>query len=157
MSLGERLFLKGYRRVRPGVNPELEIGRFLTEVAGFRNCVPVAGAVEYTATDGTSFTLALLQGYVANQGDGWTYTLELSRALPRRVPHPARPTGARRRARRLPRAAWQTLGQRTAELHLALARPTGDPAFEPETIAGTDIAAWVQAGRRRSNADDRLK
>ena len=83
MSLGERLFLKAYRHVRPGVNPELEVGRFLTEVAGFPNCVPLAGALEYIAADGTPITLALLQGYVANQGDGWTYALELPRAFPR--------------------------------------------------------------------------
>ena len=131
MSLGERLFLKGYRRVRPGVNPELEIGRFLTEVARFRNCVPLAGALEYTATDGTTITLALLQGYVANQGDGWTYTLGLPGAFPRRAPHAA--------AQPLPEdvhgaflALMATLGRRTAELHLALAQRSGDPAFEPE-------------------------
>ena len=47
ITIGERLFVKGYRRLRPGVNPELEIGRFLTEVAGFAHCVPVAGALEY--------------------------------------------------------------------------------------------------------------
>ena len=47
VTLGERLFLKGYRRLRAGINPELEIGRFLTEVAHFPHCVPVAGALEY--------------------------------------------------------------------------------------------------------------
>ena len=58
------------------MNPDVEIGRFLTEVARFPNSVPVAGAVEYIAADGTTSTLALLQGYVENQGDGWTYTVE---------------------------------------------------------------------------------
>src|SRR5688572_24703428 len=47
VNLGERLFLKGYRRVRRGVNPEVEIGRYLTDVAHFRNCVPLAGVVEH--------------------------------------------------------------------------------------------------------------
>ena len=75
VTLGESLFLKGYRRLRPGVNPELEVGRFLTEVARYPHCVPVAGALEYTAHDGTQMTLALVQSYVANQGDGWDYTL----------------------------------------------------------------------------------
>src|SRR5487761_2707699 len=76
VMLGERLFLKGYRRIRAGVNPEFEVGRFLTEVAHFANCVPVAGAIEYIAADGTPTSLALLQGHVANQGDGWSYTLD---------------------------------------------------------------------------------
>ncbi|HSN39335.1 MAG TPA: maltose alpha-D-glucosyltransferase, partial [Burkholderiales bacterium] len=75
MVLGERLFLKGYRRLHAGINPEAEIGRFLTEVAHFRHSVPVAGTVEYIADDGAAMTLALLQGYVENQGDGWQYTL----------------------------------------------------------------------------------
>jgi maltose alpha-D-glucosyltransferase/alpha-amylase len=61
VTLGERLFLKGYRRVRNGVNPEFEVGRHLTEKLNFPNCVPVAGAVEYAAADGTVMTLALLQ------------------------------------------------------------------------------------------------
>ena len=120
MSLGERLFLKGYRRVRPGVNPELEVGRFLTEVARFRNCVPLAGALEYTGTDGTSFTLALLQGYVANQGDGWTYTLDhLEHFLDEHRTPPAQPVPEDVHGAFLELMA--TLGQRTAELHLALA------------------------------------
>src|SRR5215813_171976 len=49
VTLSERLFLKCYRNLRAGVNPELEVGRFLTEAAEFGNCVPVAGAVEYLA------------------------------------------------------------------------------------------------------------
>ena len=74
VTLGERLFLKGYRHVRAGVNPEFEVGRFLTEVAHFANCVPVAGRSEYIAADATPTSLALLQGHVTNQGDGWSYT-----------------------------------------------------------------------------------
>ena len=76
VTLGERLFLKGYRQLRSGVNPEFEVGRFLAEVARFANCVPVAGAIEYLAADGTATSLALLQAYVPNQGDGWSYTLD---------------------------------------------------------------------------------
>src|SRR5262249_23323946 len=79
VTLSERLFLKCYRKLRPGVNPELEAGRFLTEVAEFRNCVPVAGAVEYLSQGQEPQTLALLQAYVPNQGDGWSYTLEYLR------------------------------------------------------------------------------
>ncbi|WP_265942500.1 maltose alpha-D-glucosyltransferase [Dechloromonas sp. A34] len=45
--LGQRLFLKLYRHLQAGICQELEIGRFLTDVAHFPNCVPVAGAIEY--------------------------------------------------------------------------------------------------------------
>ena len=138
VTLGERLFLKGYRRVRPGVNPEVEVGRFLTEVAHFPNCVPVAGTVEYSAGEGSTMTLALLQGYVSNQGDGWSYTIEyLKRFLEQSRDTPPSPEihGGYL-------ALMQTLGTRTAELHLALAQSTGDPNFDPEPVAATDIAGW---------------
>jgi maltose alpha-D-glucosyltransferase/alpha-amylase len=74
--LGEKLFLKAYRRPSTGINPELEIGRFLTDVAGYRYAVPVAGSVEHVAPDGTVSTLALLQAQLVNQGDAWTLAVE---------------------------------------------------------------------------------
>jgi maltose alpha-D-glucosyltransferase/alpha-amylase len=142
VTLDETLFLKGYRRLREGLNPELEMGRFLTEVVRFPNCVPVLGALEYFATDGRVMTLALVQGYVANQGDGWDYTLHyLERYLEElRTTTGAVVTAAAAHGGFL--ALVATLGQRTAELHAALARRTGDPAFEPEPIAASDIVAF---------------
>src|SRR5690606_11816211 len=75
LAIGDRLLLKGYRRLQPGVNPELEMGRFLTEIAAFPNAAPLAGAVEYEDEEaGTVSALALLQGFVANQGDAWSFT-----------------------------------------------------------------------------------
>jgi maltose alpha-D-glucosyltransferase/alpha-amylase len=140
VALGERLFLKGYRRLQEGISPEVEIGRFLTEVARFPHCVPVAGAVEYLAADGATVALALLQAYVENDGDGWSYTLDyLERFL----------DGCRSAAEPVPPDAHgaylalaQTLGLRTAELHRALALPSGDPAFDPEPFAAADLEAW---------------
>jgi len=139
VTLGDRLFLKGYRRIRPGLNPELEIGRFLTEVAKYPNCVPVAGALEYRAADGTLMTLALAQAYVRNQGDGWTTTLDyLDRFLEER----------RTASTELPKDAHgaylalvQTLGTRTGELHRAFAQTSGDAAFDPEPLTEEDLAA----------------
>jgi len=138
VTLGERLFLKGYRRVRAGVNPEFEVGRHLTEKLRFPNCVPVAGAVEYTAADGTQMTLALLQGYVSNQGDGWSHTVDyLERYLEER-----RAAEAPADAHDVYLALMQTLGTRTGELHRALATRTGDPAFDPETVNERDLTQW---------------
>ncbi|WP_422844749.1 maltose alpha-D-glucosyltransferase [Acidovorax sp. M2(2025)] len=140
VTLDETLFLKGYRRLRPGVNPELEVGRFLTEVARYPHCVPVAGALEYTAHDGTQMTLALVQSYVANQGDGWDYTqgyltrfLQDIRLAPEAVP-------AEVHGGYLALAA--TLGQRTAELHRALALRTGYPSFDPEPLTAQDLQGY---------------
>src|SRR6185436_6560424 len=69
--LGDRLFLKAYRRLRPGLHPELEVGRYLTEVAKFKHCVPLTGSVEYFSREKETSTVALLQAYVPNQGDAW--------------------------------------------------------------------------------------
>jgi maltose alpha-D-glucosyltransferase/alpha-amylase len=133
VTLGDRLFLKCYRRMRAGVNPELEMGRFLTEVARFPNCVPVAGAIEYSREGAEPATLALLQKYVPNQGDGWEYTLGyLDRALE------ARRAGEGHGAYV---ALIHVLANRTAELHRALAVPSGDSAFEPEPFTAEDFAA----------------
>jgi len=157
VSLGERLFLKAYRRARPGVNPELEIGRFLTEVAGFRNCVPVAGALEYTASDGTPMTLALLQGYVTNQGDGWTYTLEYLEPFldeHRTLAAPVLPSDVHGAFL----ALMATLGKRTAELHLALATQSSHPDCAPEPITRTDVTAWTaRAGEEATETLDRVE
>ena len=145
VTLGERLFLKGYRQLRPGINPEFEVGRFLTEVARFANCVPVAGAIEYAAPDGAITTLALLQAYVPNQGDGWSYTQAyLERHFETQL---AAPEGPPADVHGAFLSLMHTLGTRTAELHLALARRTGDPAFDPEPMTESDLADWKQRVR----------
>ncbi len=139
VRVGDQFFLKIYRKLQPGVNPELEIGRYLTEVAHFPNIVPVAGAVEYQSQDGTVMTLALLQAFVMNQGDGWDYTVNyLVRFLEDRR------TGAplAQDAHGLYLALMKTLAIRTAELHAALSRPTTDPAFSPEPLTAADVGSW---------------
>ncbi|VTU17051.1 maltose alpha-D-glucosyltransferase [Variovorax sp. RA8] len=151
VTFDETLFLKAYRRVRDGINPEVEMGRFLTSVVHYPNCVPVLGALEYIGDDGRTATLAMVQRYVKNQGDGWVYTLgyverflEELRTAPETLA-----TVAPAQAHGGFAALMGVLGRRTAELHLALARRTGDPAFDPEPLAANDI----QAMREHASAD----
>jgi maltose alpha-D-glucosyltransferase/alpha-amylase len=100
--------------------------------------VPVAGAVEYTAADGTLMTLALLQAYVPNQGDGWSHTVEyLVRFLEKQ-----RASAAAGDVHGVYLQLMQTLGTRTGELHCALATSTGDPAFDPEVVSQGDFDKW---------------
>ncbi len=143
--LGDRLFLKGYRRLQEGINPEFEMGRFLTEVSPFRNIIPVAGALQFEDEGGRVISLALLQGYVSNQGDAWSWTLDyLERFLERSVGmSPEELTAEAESLHASDLLMMQTLGRRTGELHAALGRRTGDPAFDPEPLDGRDIAAWV--------------
>ncbi|MGK2898998.1 MAG: putative maltokinase, partial [Burkholderiaceae bacterium] len=140
--LGDRLFLKCYRRLQAGIGPELEMGRFLTDVAGYEHCVPVAGSVEFVDPQGAVWVLALLQAQVVNQGDAWSFVVDqLARLLEsqRNVDVSPQP-GMDAMAERV-----QVLARRVAELHLALARRTGTPAFEPEPVRAADLAAWSAA------------
>jgi maltose alpha-D-glucosyltransferase / alpha-amylase len=142
--LGERLFLKGYRHLQNGTQPELAIGRYLTDVAKFPNIAPLAGAVEYESADGGCMTLALLQGYVENQGNCWLYTLDyLARFLEECRTEVASPLPAAQ-AHGAYLVLIRTLGRRTGELHNALGTATGDAAFDPEPVTDTDIADWVR-------------
>jgi maltose alpha-D-glucosyltransferase/alpha-amylase len=139
VSIGERLLLKCYRRVVAGINPELEMSRYLTEVAHFPHCAPLAGSLQHVAADGTPTALALLQSYIPNQGDGWTHAVDyLTRHLELRrgATEPEAPDVHGAYA-----ALMRTLGQRTAELHHALAAPHGDAAFDPEPYADGDLVA----------------
>ncbi|KIQ25718.1 alpha-amylase [Variovorax paradoxus] len=146
VTLNETLFLKGYRHVREGINPELEMGRFLTEVARYPNCVPVLGALEYMTNDGRTMTLAMVQSYMANQGDGWDYTLGyLERFLRDAATTDAAATPDSAEVAAVHGgflALMATLGRRTAELHHALAARTGAAAFDPEPLAAADFASF---------------
>ncbi len=144
--LGERLFIKGYRALQPGINPEVELGRHLTDVARFPYCVPVAGSVSYLAADGTPTTLAIVQKYVPHQGDGWTWAVEyLERFLEGSVADEAIED---------PHAAFleliATLGTRVGELHCAFAIRSGDPDFDPQPADPGQQQQWLQRVREET-------
>jgi maltose alpha-D-glucosyltransferase/alpha-amylase len=72
----EAFILKLFRRVSPGINPDLEIGRQLTENAELSILPQVAGALEYRSDSGRLVTLAVLHQFVPNVGDAWTHALD---------------------------------------------------------------------------------
>ena len=182
---GDKLILKLFRRLQPGENPDTEIGRFLTEVAHFPRIAPFLGEIRGSregerTPPSEQTTLAMLQGLVANEGDGWQFTLdELARyyayvlGLPMPIDTgdmpsflddptpPPLPADVRehsglssdddrgnasypaevREYAGLSLAAAALLGRRTAEMHLALATPTDDPAFAAEPFTADALAA----------------
>jgi maltose alpha-D-glucosyltransferase/alpha-amylase len=158
---GERLILKVFRRLEEGVNPELEVGRFLTEKTNFGQIAPLAGSLEYRRGTGEPISLAVLQGYVPNQGDAWQYTLntlshffhgaDLIDTEPPEMPRNL----VQASAGELPELASKTigaylesarqLGRRTAELHTALASDPSDPAFAPERLSQQDQRSIYQS------------
>jgi maltose alpha-D-glucosyltransferase/alpha-amylase len=144
LALGERLFLKAYRRLSGGENPELQVGRFLTERVPFRNVPALAGWVEYVDPQGETSTLAVLQQYVPNQGNAWDYTLNyLSRFL-----DDVRADSVDTQGVHEPfLGQLGTLANRTAELHAALATATGDPGFDPVPVDAGDGQRWRDRAR----------
>jgi len=148
--LGESLFLKGYRRLRGGINPDIEMGRYLTEAVHFGNIAPLAGSLELEPPGQEPIVLAALFGYVRNQGDGWSYTLNhLERHVASLLHQAAEQVGE---PHGLYLAQAETLGRRIGELHAALARPTRDPAFAPQPIRKTELAGWGRAVRREAQS-----
>ncbi|TMD13706.1 MAG: DUF3459 domain-containing protein, partial [Chloroflexi bacterium] len=158
---GERLMLKVFRRLEEGVNPELEVGRFLTEKTNFSQIAPLAGSLEYRRGEGEPVSIAILQGYVPNQGDAWQFTLntlahyfngpelvglqappvprsliEASRQEPGEIAVKA--IGGYLESARL-------LGRRTGEMHAALSSDPTDPAFAPERITPLDHRSMYQS------------
>ncbi len=137
--------LKIFRRVRSGSsaegsgeNPDVEIGRFLTDVAHFDHIPAYLGDLHLTS-DNT--TLAFLQSFAPNIGDGWAWTLtDLDRFFSEVSTLPAPGNNAIREHASGYLDAAALLGQRTAELHLALATPTDNPAFAAVPTTPEDLA-----------------
>ena len=141
--------LKIYRRLRPGLQPEIEVARFLTEVAGFENTPAFYGSVEYVPEDKGETALAAAFAFVRNQGDAWSVVLDaLERHLDQVLLLPAEEAAARAAEPITfahPLDISVALGRRTAELHAAFATPTDDPAFAAEPVRGEDVNRWVDA------------
>ncbi len=152
---GDRFKLKLFRRLEEGISPELEIGRFLTGKEAFTNAPPVAGVIEYQTRRAEPITLAILHGYVHNEGNAWQYTLDslgyyFEQVLANSGVEVPMPVGASLldiSDENVPDVitdaigpylvSAQLLGQRTAELHLALASAIDDLNFVPEPFSVT--------------------
>ncbi len=163
VAYGDRLMLKIFRRVEEGLNPDLEIGSFLTEHSSFRHVPPVAGHLDYFSAQGKRTSLGVLQGYVANQGDAWQFTLRaLAKYYERADRSDSFPEDELPHApilelsgRAIPEEAKQgigsyldaaaLLGRRTAELHLALASAFQAPDFTPQPFSEADQRAFVNS------------
>jgi len=162
---GNSLYLKLYRRLEEGLNPDMEVVRFLSEKRAFPNIPPFAGAIEYRKPGSEPMVIGLLQGCVAHQGDAWRYTLDelnryIERVLSKNEDLPVIPdptiSPLAMAYQEIPlliqeliggvyfeRAAL--LGKRTAELHLALSSDAEDPAFAPEPFTALHQRSMFQS------------
>jgi maltose alpha-D-glucosyltransferase/alpha-amylase len=127
LVIGGRIIMKLIRRVMIGINPEVEMVRYLTE-QGYANTPPLLGEVQRVGPSGDSCSILVAQEFVPNQGDGWDYSLKFIRD---------------RTAKLSDYAVFASIvGTRLAELHSVLARPTDNTAFAPMAASEADTGRW---------------
>jgi maltose alpha-D-glucosyltransferase/alpha-amylase len=149
LAVGDSMVVKIIRRLAPGIHPEVEMTRYLTE-AGVEGIAPLLGHAERTsAADDEVVTTLIVQSFVRNQGDGWTWTLDwLRRAMTE--------AEAGRIDSGDPFAGYlgfaTSIGRRLAEIHAALAVPNDDPAFAPEPATTGDHADWAASAAAQLDA-----
>jgi maltose alpha-D-glucosyltransferase / alpha-amylase len=152
MIVGDVAMLKLFRRVSAGPHPEAEMGRYLTE-QGFANIAPLLGEVVRVDPDGERHSLAVAQGFIRNQGDGWTWTLDLlTRGLSDFTAgtEAAQVTEAEEHEDYGAIATLQ--GRRLGEMHQVLLRDTNDVAFSPERAGPDTVRQWVEQASEQLEA-----
>ena len=163
--VGNRYVVKLFRRIEPGINPEIELGRYLTETVQFPNTPALLGTAELEE-NGSRAAVAVVHRFVENQGDAWTVTnAYLDRFVEEQRLLTAEAAGhSDEQAAYLHRV--EHVGQRVAELQLALAGREDVVDFAPEPISAADIQRWTESlleravhtldhlARRRSDLPD---
>ena len=147
--VGNRYVVKLFRRIEPGINPEIELGRYLTETAHFPNTPALLGTAELEE-NGSRAAVAVVHRFVENQGDAWAVT----NAYLDRFVEEQRLLTAEAAGHSDEQAAYlhriEHVGQRVAELQLALAGREDVVDFAPEPISAADIQRWTESLRERA-------
>jgi maltose alpha-D-glucosyltransferase/alpha-amylase len=149
LTIGDVAMLKLFRRISPGIHPEAEIGRYLTD-QGFANAPQLYGDVVRIASDGTPFTLAVAFSFVRHQGDAWSWILDqLNRVLD--AAGPSSDAGKERGTDLFIdlEAVVAAIGRRLGEMHTVLARETNDSAFSPQKAKASIASEWAQKVEER--------
>jgi maltose alpha-D-glucosyltransferase/alpha-amylase len=141
--VGNDYVVKLYRKLMTGTNPELEVGRFLTEMTGFTNTPALLGSVELIEGEARS-AIAVVHEFVENQGDAWTVT---SAYLDRFVEEQRLLAASDRLAGReeqIPYLRYMSqAGRRVAEMQMALASRNDVEDFRPQPLLLRDIRLWI--------------
>jgi maltose alpha-D-glucosyltransferase/alpha-amylase len=164
MLFENRFFLKLYRKLEDGMNPDVELTRFLTEEQQFAHVPAFVGAIEYRRPRAEPTVVALLQAAAPNEGDAWKLTLDAVGRYFERV------LGMKSELQTIgaspgpllnqllggvyPEKA-KLIGQRTGEMHLALGAETTDKRFAPEpfnAMAQRSVFQSMRASLRRTFA-----
>jgi maltose alpha-D-glucosyltransferase/alpha-amylase len=165
--LGDKAIVKIIRRFEEGINPAVELGRFLNERAHYVNAPRCGGSIEYVSDEpgSASATVTILEEFVPHEADGWKYVVDaLTHGLEEALAHrqsaelnaappidimsvdiselqPGHPIVG-------PHLEWATLlGRRTAEMHRALTSDHRNLAFAPEPLTAMDRQSLYHGGR----------
>ena len=138
--VGERVLLKAYRRLEPGLNPELELLAFLSEEAGFAAVAPLAGYAEMVSASGGTSTVAVAEAFVADGADAYE---SIAAMLTDWLLAPGEVSVE------FATEIAVDLGALTAGLHVALGDARGIPEFEPRSATRDELRAWAQGARRQ--------
>jgi maltose alpha-D-glucosyltransferase / alpha-amylase len=148
--LDRRVIMKLIRKVDAGINPDSEVLEFLTTQTTCRDVPAFLGVITYDdgmADEAQPYTVAVLQRFVPNTGDGWTYTLahlltlldEGGKAVTERGDNLSKAVTAISGPFL---AQLRRLGEITGGLHVALASRQEQEAFCPEPVSARDIDRW---------------
>ncbi len=142
--LGDRLLLKAYRRIQPGLNPDLELTAYLSEEAAFPGVPRLAGSAEVVTRDAGVATVAMLQAFVPGGEDAYESIAERLAACI---------AGSRPPDLEADTDIAEDLGILVAGLHAALASPPPDaPDLAPRAAGHDDLRAWRIDATRQLNA-----
>ncbi len=141
--INDHMVMKVLRQIKPGIHPELEMGRYLTS-HGFANTPAMLGEVTRIGADGTPHALIVLQRYVDNQGDAWQWTMHTLERAMQESDHPDSAQRSGNSAMAELTNFARMLGQRLGEMHRLLAQPSDDPAFAPERVDQAIQQAWAE-------------
>jgi maltose alpha-D-glucosyltransferase/alpha-amylase len=143
--------VKIYRKLESGINPEIEMGRFLTEVAGFANTPALLGSVELVDGDRRS-AIAIIHEFITNQGDAWTVAAAyLDRFVEEQRLLANRENSATSEEQTPFQHYLSQTGRRVAEMHIALAGNRDLPDFTPEPTKPEDVQRWIDGVMARAD------
>ncbi len=148
--VGQRIILKLIRRVMEGINPEVEMVRFLTE-NGYANTPPLLGEVAMFGADGTGHSMIVAQKFLQNQGDAWQYTLDYLARFVETIGVGSKNLGDEADQLSGYGAFVRAVGTRLAELHALLAKPSRDDAFAPVRASAKEARAWGENAAAQLN------
>jgi maltose alpha-D-glucosyltransferase/alpha-amylase len=152
VTIADVLAVKLIRRIQPGIHPEAEMNRHLTEL-GFAHSAPLLGEIVkvWGSGDDERATIGIIQGFVRNQGDGWRWTLDYLQRCSDDV-MALEATGNGEELLAAYKVVATAMGRALAEMHALLAIPTDDPAFTPVRVGDAEAERWASDVSRQITA-----